>query len=101
MIRFFRWSFAARLGFACAAVYPLSGSLMAQEINSSDESDKQTPGVMGAQPIYPGLPGPKNKVETPVGNYKVRFYGTVLLNIQGSDRVIVGQDVPLWAATGS
>ena len=56
---------------------------------------------MGAQPIYPGLPGPKNHVETTVGNFKVRFYGTALLNIQGSDSAIVGQDVPLWAAPDS
>jgi len=102
-IQFAQWYSSVRVRYAGAALFTvaLAGCAMAQEINSSDESGKQPSAVMGAQPIYPGLPGPKKKVETTVGNYKVRFYGTVLLNIQGSDSAIIGQDVPLWAATDS
>jgi plastocyanin len=55
----------------------------------------QAPGT-GAQPEYPGIPPSQNKVETEIGSYRVRFYGTVLLNTSVSRAGIFGQDIPLW-----
>lgn len=53
----------------------------------------------GAQPSYPGLPrGQASKLETDIGPMKARFYGTILLNSSISDREVIGQEVPLWAA---
>jgi hypothetical protein len=48
------------------------------------------------RPTYPGEPFNNPPLETTVGPAKVRFYGTVLLNISTSDTAEVGQEVPLW-----
>ena len=47
----------------------------------------QTPSAPreGAQPSYPGVPPSQGKVETDIGAFKVRFYGTVLLNLSVAD----------------
>src|SRR4051794_21556967 len=50
----------------------------------------------GAQPNYPGIAPSQGKVETDIGAFKVRFYGTVLLNTSVSDAAVFGQDIPLW-----
>src|SRR5439155_5330368 len=50
----------------------------------------------GAQPTYPGLGPGEGKAEAEMGAYKVRIYGTVLLNTSVSSAGIFGQDVPLW-----
>jgi hypothetical protein len=55
----------------------------------------------GAQPSYPGLPrGQASKLETDIGPVKARFYGTILFNSSISDRGVIGQEIPLWAAPG-
>src|SRR5438034_5887406 len=46
----------------------------------------------GAQPEYPGIPPTQNKVETQIGAYNVRLYGTLLLNTSVSTAGVVGQD---------
>jgi plastocyanin len=60
----------------------------------------QTPEV-GAHPSYPGIPPSQNKMEADIGPYKVRLYGTLLLNTSVSRGGIFGQDVPLWATSGN
>jgi len=53
----------------------------------------------GAQPNYPGLPrGQASKLETDIGAMKARFYGTILFNSSASDRGVIGEEIPLWAA---
>jgi hypothetical protein len=49
-----------------------------------------------ASPQYPGIPPSQDKVETDIGSFKVRFYGTLLLNVAGSNGALYGQEVPLW-----
>src|SRR5216117_566632 len=55
----------------------------------------------GDQPSYPGIPPTQGKLEGTLGSYNLRAYGTVLLNVSGSDSAIVGGDVPLWATPSS
>ena len=56
--------------------------------------------TIGTRPSYPGLPrGQASKVETEIGPMKVRFYGTILFNSSISTASVIGQEVPLWAAT--
>src|SRR5205809_5862380 len=68
-------------------------SVSAQEYPSTQEP--------GDQPSYPGVPPAQGKLEGTLGNYNLRAYGTVLLNISASDTPPVGADVPLWAPPGS
>ena len=56
--------------------------------------------TIGTRPSYPGLPrGQASKLETEIGPMKVRFYGTILFNSSISTASVIGQEVPLWAAT--
>jgi hypothetical protein len=52
-------------------------------------------------PFYPGAPKTSSRLQAPIGDYILRVYGTLLLNISTSDTVQVGQDVPLWPLPGS
>jgi hypothetical protein len=52
-------------------------------------------------PFYPGAPKSSSRLQAPIGDYILRVYGTLLLNISTSDTVQVGQDVPLWPLPGS
>jgi hypothetical protein len=52
-------------------------------------------------PFYPGAPKSSSRLQAPIGDYILRVYGTVLLNISTSDTIQVGQDVPLWPLPGS
>lgn len=53
------------------------------------------------RPSYPGIPPGKGKLEGAIGDYDLRVYGTLLLNIQGADSSAIGGDVPLWASPSS
>ncbi len=59
------------------------------------------PGAVGAQPVYPGLGPSSPPLQTSVGPYTLRFYGTVLFNASTSDSDEVGQDIPLWPLPGA
>jgi len=52
-------------------------------------------------PYYPGLPKSKTRLQATMGDFTVRFYGTLLLNISTAGTAQVGQDVPLWPLPGS
>jgi len=52
-------------------------------------------------PYYPGLPKSKTRLQATLGDFTVRFYGTLLLNISMAGTAQVGQDVPLWPLPGS
>ena len=52
-------------------------------------------------PFYPGAPKSSTRLQTTIGDFNVRLYGTLLLNISTTDSVQVGQDVPLWPLPGS
>jgi hypothetical protein len=54
-----------------------------------------------AEPRYPGIPPTGGRVETTIGPFEARFYGTLLINFSTSDSLIVGQDLPLWPIAGS
>src|SRR5438105_3906726 len=52
-------------------------------------------------PFYPGAPKASSRLQAPIGDYILRLYGTLLMNISTSDTVQVGQDVPLWPLPGN
>lgn len=52
-------------------------------------------------PFYPGAPKSSSRLQAPIGDYILRLYGTLLMNISTSDTVQVGQDVPLWPLPGN
>src|SRR6185295_6150771 len=52
-------------------------------------------------PFYPGAPKSSSRLQAPIGDYILRIYGTVLMNISMSDTVQLGQDVPLWPLPGN
>jgi len=81
------------LALVLISLFAVSSQAWAQDYDYSDNS------AASAEPVYPGI-APQSKVETTVGSQKLRFYGTFLLNISGSDSVDVGQDLVLWAAPG-
>jgi hypothetical protein len=69
--------------------------------DKEDSPEQPAPATVGTRPSYPGLPrgAQSTKVETEIGPMKVRFYGTILFNSSISDRGVIGQEIPLWAAT--
>ena len=71
------------------------------EAATSPDTTAQQPPYPEQKPQYPGAPPTKGKLEGTMGPLKLRFYGTLLLNISVSDSADVGQDVPLWAAPGA
>jgi len=68
--------------------------LIPTSLSAQDYPTTPEPGI---QPTYPGLGPAQGKLEGTLGNYNLRAYGTVLLNIAGSDTPTIGFDVPLWA----
>ena len=52
-------------------------------------------------PFYPGAPKSSSRLQAPIGDYILRVYGTLIMNISTSDTVQVGQDVPLWPLPGN
>ena len=52
-------------------------------------------------PFYPGLPKSPTRLQATLGDFIVRFYGTILLNINANLGAEVGEDVPLWPLPGS
>ena len=78
----------------------LLGSVMVHAQSSNNQAatyDYDQPlSVRGAQPSYPGLPHGATKLETDLGPFKARFYGSILMNGQISDTGMIGQDLALW-----
>ena len=83
---------AASLAFAVFAI-------PAQSQNTPDNTLEDHAPLDG--PFYPGAPKSSSRLQAPIGDYILRVYGTLLLNISTSDTVQVGQDVPLWPLPGS
>jgi hypothetical protein len=52
-------------------------------------------------PFYPGAPKSSSRLQGTLGDFNLRLYGTLLLNISTSDTVQIGQDVPLWPLPGN
>ena len=52
-------------------------------------------------PYYPGAPKSNSRLQAPIGDYILRVYGTLIMNISTSDTVQIGQDVPLWPLPGN
>ena len=52
--------------------------------------------ALGVQPQYPGIGPTGDKLEAEMGAFKLRLYGTLLLNAAITTAPIFGQDVPLW-----
>lgn len=75
-------------------------SALAQEVYDKEESAERPAAVAtsGTRPSYPGLPrgAQATRVETEIGQVKVRLYGSILFNSAWSDTGLVGQEVPLW-----
>ena len=69
--------------------------------DKSIRAPNQLAAAIGTSPSYPGLPrgGQGSKLETEIGPMKARFYGTILFNSSISTSGVIGQEVPLWAAT--
>ena len=65
--------------------------------NSKTEAYPETSGDLVH---YPGIPPTQRKIESTIGDYKLRFYGTLLLNFSYSN-IVVDEDLPLWAISGS
>jgi len=76
-----------------AAILSLPGLVLAQ----SADADHAPPDG----PFYPGAPKSPSRVQGTIGDFTVRLYGTLLLNISTTDSAQVGQDVPLWPLPGN
>ncbi|PYS10643.1 MAG: hypothetical protein DMG15_20265 [Acidobacteria bacterium] len=79
-------------------IVTVAAGLIPISVSAQDYPSTQEP---GDQPSYPGIPPSQKKLEGTLGDYNLRAYGTVLLNISASDTPPVGGDVPLWAPPGS
>lgn len=90
--RFLGSFFAASLVFATFAIPAQSQS------NTASTAEEHAP---PDGPFYPGAPKSSSRLQAPIGDYILRLYGTVLMNISTSDTVQVGQDVPLWPLPGN
>jgi len=94
-------AFRALLASLVILVVPLV--LTAQTANAPSDAGKSAGAPATAsspQQPYPEEKA-KGKLETAVGAIKLRFYGTVLMNISVSDSAEIGQEVPLWPIPGS
>jgi hypothetical protein len=69
--------------------------------DKTEPVDQPVVATGGTRPSYPGLPrgAQSSKLETDIGQLKVRLYGTILFNSSWSDTGLVGQEVPLWPLT--
>ena len=81
-------------GFLLPAMLPAGQNQSAP----ADTSDEHAP-LDG--PFYPGAPKSSSRLQGNFGDFNLRVYGTILLNISMSDTVQVGQDVPLWPLPGN
>ena len=88
-----RRSVVAVFALVLVTLFAVSSQAWAQDYDYSDSS------AAFQEPVYPGI-APQSRVETTVGSQKLRFYGTLLLNVSGSDSVDVGQDLVLWPLPG-
>src|ERR1041384_1243700 len=52
-------------------------------------------------PFYPGAPKSSSRLQASFGDFTLRFYGTLLLNVSMSDTAQVGQEIPLWPLPGN
>ena len=84
--------FAASLVFAVFAIPAQSQTDPANTLEEHAPPDG---------PFYPGAPKSSSRLQAPIGDYILRLYGTLLMNISTSDTVQVGQDVPLWPLPGN
>src|ERR1700681_666996 len=88
------------LGVCAVAAIAWTQPSQAQDTYDRDDAGGQPAAMIGTIPSYPGLPrGQGSKVETEIGPVKARFYGTILFNSSISDRGVIGQEIPLWAAS--
>ncbi len=92
----------SRTGILLAALASFAVSTIAQPAQSDSS------GTLAAVdhtppdgPYYPGLPKSRTRLQATLGDFTVRFYGTILLNISTASTAQVGQDVPLWPLPGS
>src|SRR5438093_11511701 len=87
-------SLLCRIVFIIALVL----GLVPISVSAQDYPSTQEPG----DPSYPGIPPAQGKLEGTLGDYNLRAYGTVLLNISCSDTPPVGADVSLceWPGWG-
>jgi len=94
----------SRTGLLLAALATLTASGMGQYAQP-DAASTGAPAAVDHTPpdgpYYPGLPKSKTRLQATMGDFTVRFYGTILLNISTAGTAQVGQDVPLWPLPGS
>jgi len=85
-------------------------TLQADANNSGETSPSTGPATASStaqapsypqQQQYPSQTPDQGKLGVTVGPISVRFRGTLLLNLSGSDSAVAGGDLPLWAAPGS
>jgi len=94
----------SRTGLLLAALATLTASGMGQYAQPDSASTGAPAAVDHTPPdgpYYPGLPKSKTRLQATMGDFTVRFYGTILLNISTAGTAQVGQDVPLWPLPGS
>ncbi len=78
-------------------------NLQADATNSGETSPSAGPAAASSaaqQAQYPSQTPDQGKLGVTVGPINVRFRGTLLLNLSGSDSAVAGGDLPLWAAPG-
>ena len=68
---------------------------------TAGSSAAQQPAYPQQQQQYPSQTPDQGKLGVTMGPINVRFRGTLLLNLSGSDSRVAGGDLPLWAAPGS
>jgi hypothetical protein len=91
-----------RTTFLLAALASLAVSAIAQPAQTdSSGAPAAVDHTPPDGPYYPGLPKSKTRLQATLGDFTVRFYGTLLLNISTAGTAQVGQDVPLWPLPGS
>ncbi len=94
---------ALRASVAALVILVVPFILIAQTANAPSDAGKSAGApAAGSSPQQPyPEEKAKGKLETAVGAIKLRFYGTVLMNISASDSAQIGQEVPLWPLPGS
>jgi hypothetical protein len=87
----------------CAGLFSLPALLNAADAgqNPPDANNASADHAPPGGPFYPGAPKSSSRLQGTLGDYTLRFYGTLLLNISTSGTVQVGQDIPLWPLPGN
>jgi hypothetical protein len=80
------------------ARFVLTAALSLPIVLSAQPADEHAP---PDGPFYPGAPKSSSRLQGTLGDFTLRMYGTLLLNISTTDTVQVGQDVPLWPFPGN